>query len=464
MAARDILRLPVPPHSVEAEQGVLGSVLLDSAHAWPAIEGKIAAADFHRPDHRLIFGALEQLGRERRAADLVTVDELLERREELAGAGGYAYLATLARETPSAGNVEHYAQIVREHSVRRQLAEIGARIERSIQEGGDRAATEILAEAQRALLDLQGRSRVGAGLVSSRELAGQFLDDLDARREKSQGLQIGLADFDELTGGLEGGDLVVIASRPGMGKTALLVTIAAHTARSHPVAVFSAEMPARQLMRRAVAMVSGIDQRDLKRPGELEVSDWEAISHGAAELAARTLWIDDTALPQLTHIRSECMALKARAGLGLVLIDYVQLVQERGANRYEQLREVAYGLKALAKNLAVPVIVLAQLNRAVESRDKKRAYLSDLRDSGAIEEAADIVGLLYSEGYYDPAFGMPYVLECRIEKHRNGERAECLWHFSGKYSRVSVLEDGPRAQYKQLRIKQQRRGGLSDDL
>lgn len=170
--------------------------------------------------------------------------------------------------------------------------------------------------------------------------------------------------------------------------------------------------------------------------------------------------IDDTPLPALTHIRAESLALKARTGLGLVMIDYMQLVKGSGKNRYEELRDVAYGIKAMAKDLEVPVIVLAQLNRGVESRDEKRPLLSDLRDSGAIEEAADIVGLLYSEGYYDPDFGMPYVLECQIEKNRNGERGECLWHFSGQHSRVTELDSGARAQYLQQRAKRRRPGSV----
>ncbi|HEV7985076.1 MAG TPA: DnaB-like helicase C-terminal domain-containing protein, partial [Steroidobacteraceae bacterium] len=179
-------------------------------------------------------------------------------------------------------------------------------------------------------------------------------------------------------------------------------------------------------------------------------------------MAQRQLFIDDSAAPTLQHVRSECIALNAHHRLGLVMIDYVQLVCGNGGNRYEQLRDVAYGLKALAKDLAVPIIVLAQLNRGVEAREHKRPHVSDLRDSGAIEEAADIVGLLYSEGYYDANFGMPYVLECAIAKNRNGERGECLWRFQGAQSRVTPLEPGARAQYLQQRVKARRNG--ADDL
>ena len=217
-------------------------------------------------------------------------------------------------------------------------------------------------------------------------------------------------------------------------------------------------------MRRAVALLGGISQSRMRQPAELADNDWEAITRGAGDVAALKLAIDDTALPSLAHIRTECVAIKARVSLGLVLVDYVQLVQGRGANRYEPLREVAYGCKALAKDLAVPVIVLAQLSRGVESRDRKRPYLSDLRDSGAIEEAANIVGLLYSEGYYEPSFGMPYVLELNVEKHRNGERGQCLWHFEGAYSWVKVLEEGARVQYRREIAARRGKGNHTDDL
>jgi replicative DNA helicase len=275
-------------------------------------------------------------------------------------------------------------------------------------------------------------------------------------------LEIGLADFDALTSGLEPGDLVVIAGRPGLGKTALMVQIAASVSEKLPVAVFSAEMPAAQLMRRCMSLQSGVATGKLRRAERLTDADWDALTPAARVIADRRLFVDETSLPQLQHVRSECVSLKARAGLGLVLVDYCQLVQGAGANRYEQLRDVAYGFKAMAKDLAVPVILLAQLNRAVESRVDKQPQLSDLRDSGAIEEAADVVGLLYSEGYYKPDFGMPYVLQCTIEKNRNGERGQCLWSFDGALSRVKDLESGAAIQYRKLLAAGQRKS--STDL
>ena len=447
------------PPSSEAEQALLGSILSDKT-AWPRIADAITVDDFARVDHREIFSVITGLVRKRVAIDTVTVFQHLQSQSRADAAGGIAYLGTLVRNTPTAANVEAYAQAVREASTFRQLLRLGNEITQAVQDSRGRTAEKLVADVEQTLLELHARSRVGKGLVSSSQLAGELMDDLDQRREKSRGLPLGLADFDELTCGLERGDLVVIASRPGMGKTALMVTIGGTVSQHEPVAIFSAEMPAQQLMRRCVALLRKVSQSKLRRAEQLSEDDWAAIAPAAGAIAERRLWIDDTSLPTLTHVRSESVALKARSGLGLIMVDYCQLVQGAGANRYEQLRDVAYGFKALAKDLQVPVILLAQLNRGVEARERKLPHISDLRDSGAIEEAADIVGLLYSESYYNPEFSMPHVLECRIAKNRNGEHGECLWSFEGAYSRILPLSFGAAIQYRRLRDKQHTRGGI----
>jgi replicative DNA helicase len=467
MRAESTVRLlPVPPHSVEAEQALIGSLLIDAA-AWSAVASVIRSGDLYRPDHQAIFEAVATLAARGEKHDVVTVAGRLERTTKLEAVGGVAYLSSLARETPTAANVLAYAKVVRDRSTLRSLASFANDLERLVADARGRSADELIGDATRRLLELQTSARVGKGLIPSEDLVRELIDDLDRRRDHEMGLAIGLEDFDRLTGGLEPGDLVVIAARPGMGKTSLLVTVAAEVAKASPAAVFSAEMPAQQLMRRCVALLGRVSQTRLRRARELTDADWAAICPAATAVGQLKLWIDDTPLPPLTHIRAEAFALKARAGLGVILVDYVQLVAGAGANRYEQLRDVAYGLKALAKELAVPIIVLAQLNRAVEARDRnKRPHLSDLRDSGAIEEAADIVGLLYAEGYYHRDFDMPDVLECQVAKNRNGERGECLWSFCGDYSRVTVLEEGSRAQYRRLQAQanSQRRRGASNDL
>jgi len=452
----EILQLPLPPHSGQNEQALLGSLLIDQK-AWFRVCDQVSAADFFREDHRLIFAAIAQLRGERKDHDIVTVADQLERTQSLEGAGGYAYLGMLARDTPSSDNAETYATVVRDQSAKRRLRELGEGILRSVGNSNGRNAVELLADVQEQAGRLQSRARRGRGLVGSKELVRELVDDLERRRERSLGLSLGLPDFDSLTYGLEPGDLVVIAARPGMGKTALLVSIANAVSAVVPVVVFSAEMPSMQLMRRCLSLRTRIPQGSLRRTERLTREQWQTISAESAELAGLSLSIDDTSSPTLTHIRAECISKNAQTPLGLILVDYVQLVVGNGANRYEQLRDAAYGLKALAKDLAVPIIILAQLNRGVESREHKRPFVSDLRDSGAIEEAADIVGLLYSESHYKTDFGMPYVLECEIAKNRNGERGECLWRFEGAFSRVTALDDGARAQYRQQRIKAQRK-------
>jgi replicative DNA helicase len=446
---------------VEAEQALLGSLMLDSG-TWSRIASAVRTDDFFRPDHRLIFRCIAALAGRGDPVDVTTVTATLDRVSRLAEVGGMAYLSRITRETPSSETAPAYAAVIRDRSVIRALGSFAEETIRSLADSQGRSGDELVADAMHRLLALQGASRPGKGLVASRELAHELIDDLDRRREKRMGLEIGLSDFDALTCGIEPGDLVVIAGRPGMGKTSLLVTVGLNVSSHAPAAVFSAEMPAQQLMRRCVALRGSIPQDRLRRPERLSEEDWARLMPAAGELSELKLFVDDTPLPALAHIRAEAYALKAREGLGLVLIDYVQLVQGSGGNRYEQLRDVAYSLKALAKDLAVPVIVLAQLNRGVEAREGKRPYMSDLRDSGAIEEAADIIGLLYSEGYYNRTFDMPYVLECIVEKNRNGERGECLWRFSGERSHVTLLDEGARVHYRRLLATQ--RGGVSSDL
>lgn len=460
----EVHRLPLPPHSIEAEQAVLGAVMFDHG-AWTRIDSRITSADFYRNSHQQIFTAISHLRSEGKDADPVTVNEHLERIGKAKDCSGLAYLVALTRDTPSSANVETYAAVVAERAALRRLNKLAAHITHLVTDGTGASSADIIADIEALLLKIRSRARVGTGLVSARELVGELIDDLERRRAGPIGLRIGLSDFDELSSGLEPGDLVVMAGRPGMGKTAWLVSTASATSTQTDVAVFSAEMSSQQLMRRAISLLSNVSQGLLRRADQLDSVHWDAIGQVTGTLAARRLHIDDTPSPALSHIRAECMALKARASLGLVMVDYIQLVKGEGENRYQELREVAYGMKNLAKELAVPVILLAQLNRGVESRENKRPHLSDLRDSGAIEEAADIIGLLYSEGYYNPQFSMAYVLECMFAKNRNGERGECFWRFDGAHSRVQVLDDGARAQYRQLRARtSQTKRGSGDDL
>lgn len=445
----NVRALPKPLHSIAAEQAVLGAMLADPNAARRAAR-RVIDEDFYEPRHRAIYRAILAVEADGRTADPVSVTEHLDRAGRANETGGLAYIGRLVTETLSTAYVENHADIVRDHAQRRRLRQSAVDFVRKIDEAPERSTSDLTSELQQQLLYVQQRLHAGRGLVDASRLAGDLLDDLDRRARGERGLAVGLADFDQATSGLEPGDLAVIAGRPGMGKTALLVSMAAHVARETPVAVFSAEMSAQQIMRRAVALVGEVSQSQLRNPVCLTDADWSLIATAASEVGRLKLHIDDTPLPSLEHIRAECFSLRAREPLGLVLVDYVQLVTGRGANRYEQLRDVAYGLKALAKDLAVPVIVLAQLNRGVETRDSKRPLLSDLRDSGAIEEAADVVGLLFRESYYAPGFPMPCVLECAIEKNRNGERAQCLWNFDAARAKVEMLSSTATVQYRRL--------------
>jgi replicative DNA helicase len=435
------------PHSIDAEQAVLGGLFLHPK-SWTRI-ATLRAEHFYRPDHRLIFTAIIDFASNGRGFDTVIIEEELKRRRQLEAVGGLAYLITLQRDTPGVANLEIYADTIRGYALQRRLLSLGEQLIRDAVTPGE-SGVEILARTQETLIAMRAASRVGGGLVDSPTTAAKVIENMDNQSERHHGLHIGLKDFDQLTCGIEPGDLTVFAARPAVGKTSLLVTIASHVSLTHTVGVFSAEMPSLQLVRRCVALLSNVSQGKLRRADQLTDEDWVAITPAAAQFAERRLWIDETSSPSLSHIRAECLSLKARAGLGLVLVDYLQLIRGDGANRYEQMRDVAYGLKALAKDLNVPVIALAQLNRQVESRESKRGNASDVRDSGAIEEACDLLGMLYSHATYDADFSMPDVIECNIVKHRNGERGQCLWSLDGAHSRVTVLDAGDRAQYRKL--------------
>lgn len=449
-AAEPLADLRLPPHSVAAEQAVLGALLLN-AKAWPLVSRLLDASDFYRPDHRLAYATMARMAARNETLDVVTLTAELDRRGELDTVGGQHWLLRLVRETATADTVEHHAALVRERAQLRKLGELAHTLESlALGQSGESVET-IAAQVASELAAIQSRAQTGTGLVQIEAIARELVDDLDERREgKRKGLATGLADFDWLTGGLEPGDLVLLAGRPSMGKTALLGTIAAHVSRDVWVSIFSAEMPKLQLARRMTAFLGGIAQDKLRRPERMTDDDWAHATEGMSLMSRRHIAIDDRHLPSLEHIRAECMGFRARYGMGLVLIDYAQLVQAPGKNMHESMGKVAYGAKALAKELECPVVMLAQLNRDVERRDNRRPRMSDLRESGSLEEAADIIGMLYREGYYDETFDMPYAVECNVEKARNSERGQCLWRFDGEFSRMMALDDSERRRYRHL--------------
>jgi replicative DNA helicase len=434
-----------PPHSVEAEQAVLGGLMLDS-NAWDAVADIVSAADFYRRDHRLIFEAVAEVVERRGPCDAVTVAEHLERKGLAEETGGLAYLGTLARDTPSAANVRTYAEIVRERAILRQLIEAGAQISSSVFEGGGRPANELVDEAERRVFEIAERgSRSRAGFQSVREILPATVDRLDALHQSPgqlTGVTTGFHDLDRMTTGLQPGDLIVIAGRPSMGKTTLAINIAENAAvgRKVPAAIFSMEMSSEQLTLRMIASLGRVNQTRL-RTGQCSDEDWSRINGAIAQLSEAPLFVDETPALTPTEVRARARRLKRERGLGLIVVDYLQLMQVSGSkeNRATEISEISRGLKALAKELQVPVIALSQLNRSVEQRTEKKPVMSDLRESGAIEQDADVIMMIYREEVYEPNTTRKGIADIIIAKQRNGPVGEVHLTFLGEYTRFENL-------------------------
>jgi replicative DNA helicase len=378
----------VPPHSVEAEQSVLGALLID-ATAWDQVADVVTVTDFYRPDHRLIFEALAELVAAGRPGDIVTVSEQLERKGQLVDAGGLAYLGTLARDTPTAANARHYAQIVRERSLLRRLVEAGREIASSVFGDEGLPARDLVDRAEGLVFEIAemgARGREGAVRVSA--LLPSLIDKIDewhTNPDKLRGLATGFTDFDKKTGGLRPGDLIVIAGRPSMGKTTLAVNMAEFAAVSPEVkaavAIFSMEMPSEQLVTRMLSSIGHVPLNAM-RTGQISDDDWVRITAATSQLSDARIFIDESPALTPTELRARSRRIKREHGLDLVIVDYMQLMQVPGTkeNRATEIAEISRGLKALAKELQVPVIALSQLNRGVEQRVEKKPVMSDLRE------------------------------------------------------------------------------------
>ena len=383
----DAIRLP--PHSLEAEQSVLGGLLLDNS-AWERIADKVEEQDFYRSDHRLVYRHISRLIDANRPADVLTVSESLERSAELANAGGLAYLAALAQNTPSAANIKRYAEIVRERSIMRRLAEVGTAIADSAYNPLGREAAQLLDQAESKVFEIAEQGARGKqGFVPIGPLLTQVVDRVDMLYNRDNpsditGVPTGYADLDEKTSGLQPGDLVIIAGRPSMGKTALALNIAEHVALEAglPVAVFSMEMSATQLVMRLLGSLGRLDQHRL-RTGRLLDEDWQRLTHAVGRLNDAPIQIDESAALNSLEIRARSRRLHRDYGkLGLIVVDYLQLMSSTSSseNRATEISEMSRSLKALAKELAVPVVALSQLNRSLEQRPNKRPVMSDLRE------------------------------------------------------------------------------------
>lgn len=444
--------LKVPPHSVQAEQSVLGGLVLDN-DSWDTVADRVGEEDFYRRDHRLIFRAIAKLVGEQKPFDVVTLSEWLEQTGELDAAGGLAYLALLAKETPSAANIAAYADIVRERSVLRQLIHIGTEIADSAYQPAGREMKQLLEEAEQKVFRIADqRARGAGGFKPIKSLLSAAIDRIDTlfRSEGHlTGVSTGFTDFDEMTSGMQPSDLIIIAGRPSMGKTTFAMNIAEHVAirEKVPVAVFSMEMPGEQLAMRMMSSLGRIDQHRV-RTGKLEDDEWPRMTSAINILADTALFIDDTAALTPTEVRARCRRLCREHGqLGLVVLDYLQLMQSPGSgeNRVAEISDISRSLKALAKELNVPVIALSQLNRNLEQRPNKRPVMSDLRESGSIEQDADLIIFIYRDEVYHPDTADKGTAEIIIAKQRNGPIGTTRLTFLGQYTRFENFIADPYA-------------------
>ena len=441
----DLIRLP--PHSPEAEQSVLGGLLLENM-AWDRIGDVISEADFYRRDHRLIYRHIAELIRSSSPADVVTVAESLQQAGQLGQAGGLAYLASLAQNTPTATNIRRYAEIVRERSIMRRLVEVGSEIADSAFNPQGRHVSQLLDAAEKSVFQIAESGRNGKqSFRDMGQLVAEVVERIDHLYNRDNpddvtGLTTGFADLDRMTSGLQPGDLIIVAGRPSMGKTAFSVNIAENVAleTGEAVAIFSMEMGGAQLVMRMIGSVGRLDQHKIKT-GRLQDDDWQKLTYAVGRLSEAPVHIDES--PGLTVLevraRARRLARQYNDRLGLIVIDYLQLMSGSGttrdANRATELGEISRSLKSLAKELKVPIIALSQLSRTVEHRPDKRPMMSDLRESGAIEQDADLILFMYRDEYYHPDSPDKGLAEVIIGKHRNGPTGRVRLAFLGHYSR-----------------------------
>lgn len=435
----------IPPHNVEAEQAVLGCMLLDS-DVIPTVMELIRGEDFYREDHREICEAIYDIVERAGPVDIITVSEQLQLRGTLGAAGGLDYLAIISGAVPTTANARHYAKIVEEKSLLRKLIKAASDISGMSYEASEEAAY-VLDRAEKSIFDiLQKRSTQGFTHIKD-VLLDTFnrLEELYNSKSFITGIPTGFTDLDFKTAGLQNSDLILIASRPGMGKTAIALNIAQYAAvQKHvPVALFNLEMSKDQLVNRMLCSEVMVDGHKM-RTGKLEDGDWNKIAQALAPLSAAPIYIDDTPGISVMDIRAKCRRLKLERNLGLVVIDYLQLMQGRGRseNRQQEVSEISRSLKILAKELNVPVVTMSQLSRGPESRTDHRPMLSDLRESGAIEQDADIVMFLYREDYYKPDTEKKNIAEVIIAKHRNGSTGTVELRWFGEFTKFANLREG----------------------
>jgi len=433
----------IPPHNIEAEQSVLGSMLLDR-EVIPTTLEILKSEDFYREDHKEIFESILDLFDRGEPIDLITVSEQLKSRGTLENVGGLEYLSNISAAVPTTANARYYARIVEEKSILRKLIKASS----DIVNMGYEAAEEVsyvLDRAEKSIFDILQKRNVSGFSVVKDVLVETFnrLEELYNNKGHVTGIPTGFADLDYKTSGLQNSDLVLIAARPAMGKTSFVLNIAQYAAvhGGIPVAVFSLEMSKEQLVNRLLCSEAMVDSHKM-RTGKLDDDDWQKIARALGPLSEAPIYIDDTSGISVMEIRAKCRRLKLEKNLGLVIIDYLQLMQGRGKNesRQQEISEISRSLKILAKEINVPVLTLSQLSRAPESRTDHRPILSDLRESGAIEQDADIVMFLYRDDYYNPDTEKKNISEVIIAKHRNGSTGTIELAWLGQYTKFANLE------------------------
>lgn len=437
--------LRLPPQHIEAEQAVLGAMLISSDAVSTAVE-EVDADDFYRQTHQVIFSAIRDLFEEGQPVDVITVTAALQTREGgLEAVGGASYLASLAGAMPTALHIQHYAQIVREKAMLRRIIQTATELA-SDGYTGEATPNDLLADAERKILSLSQNQRVRdfTHIADVLEQTFERIEQLYQSEGRLTGVPTGYSELDRMTSGFQRSDLIIVAARPSVGKTAFALNVAQNVAvrAGLPVAIFSLEMSKDQLVQRMLCAEAYIDGHKL-RNGTLEDEDWPKLSMGVSTLSNAPIYIDDSPGITVPEMRSKLRRLKTEAGLGFVVIDYLQLIHGRrgsGENRQQEISEISRSLKQLARELEVPIVALAQLSRSVEQRQDKRPMLSDIRESGSIEQDADIVAFLYRDDYYDPESERKNIIEIIIAKQRNGPTGKVDLVFLKNYNKFVNLE------------------------
>ncbi|MGB8955578.1 MAG: replicative DNA helicase [Tumebacillaceae bacterium] len=445
----EMIEQRIPPQNVEAEQAVLGALLIES-DAVTTVSEILQQEDFYRKSHQLIFETILRVSESGEPVDMITVTADLQDKGQIDEIGGVAYLANLANSVPTAANVDHYATIVKEKSIMRRLINTATKIAATGYEGG-LEVSEMIDDAEKRILEISHAGSVNKGFTPIKDvLLNTFerIEFLFNNKGQVTGIPSGYPDLDKMTSGFQRSDLIILAARPAVGKTAFALNVAQNIAvrARETVAIFSLEMGAEQLVQRMLCAEANIDAGKM-RTGFLDEDDWPKLTMAVGTLSEAPIYIDDTPGVNVQDIRAKCRRLKAEHGIGLVMIDYLQLIAGRGKgdNRQQEVSEISRTLKLMARELNCPVIALSQLSRSVEQRQDKRPMMSDLRESGSIEQDADIVSFLYRDDYYNPESERKNIIEVIIAKQRSGPTGTVELVFLKNFNKFVSLERAPGA-------------------